>query len=55
MPKENLIVNNFIQKKYLAQEIRLENCISHKHIYQVENTHHDLGYCSGQERGLSKC
>ena len=38
IPEENLIVNNFMPpKKYLAQEMRLENWISHKHLYQTEN------------------
>ena len=44
IPEENLIVNNFMPpKKYLAQEMRLENWISHKQLYQTENARPDLG------------
>ena len=47
IPKENLIANNFIQKKYLAQKMRLENWISHKDLYQAENARPDLEGRSG--------
>ena len=52
IPKENLIS---YQKKKLAQEMRLENWVSHKHLYPAENAWPDLGGRSRRPRGPSKC
>ena len=56
IPVENLIANNLIQKiNDLAQKMRVDNWILHKHLFQAENDRPDLGGHSGQPRGLSKC
>ena len=47
--KENLIAHNFIPKKYLAQEMRLENWISHKDLYRAEKARPNLGGRSGRK------
>ena len=55
IPVENLIANNLIKKKNLAQKMRVENWILHKHLYRAENDRPNLGGRSGRPRGPSKC
>ena len=55
IPKENLIANNFIQKKISSTRDRVRKLILHKHLYRAENAWPDLGGSSGRLSGPSKC